>query len=332
MARDDRLRLVTRELTVENTTFCGAKCVMCPRESYSFQWRHMPLDLFETIIEQAVELGMSSLDACGFGDPLMDPGFQAKLEYVKTKHPAVKVYTSTTGQLLHGEALGWVCRCIDTLKISNFGFSKEVYEAIHGGALKYEKVMSNIEALLALPRPQRPYVIMLFLVFPENEHQIDRWKAYWEPKVEEIVVWLPHNYGGGRDYGHQDVVEQRKLTPRSCGRPFRGNLFVRENGEVSMCCFDFDRKLLIGDLRTQTLAEVLAGEPMAKLRAVHEKGDFENHDYICKGCDQLYPRDDALLYATNSDRKAGVLTSHPDLINDLLIVRSAHDSRSGGTS
>ncbi len=78
-------RLASRELTVENTSFCGAKCTMCPRDEYKAarDWQHMPMGLFTRVIDQGAALGMDSLDLCGFGDPFMDPDYEAKLAYVK---------------------------------------------------------------------------------------------------------------------------------------------------------------------------------------------------------------------------------------------------------
>lgn len=318
MRTEDNILLVSRELTIENTTFCGAKCSMCCRDKYKYAYQHMDTKLFKEIIDQGVELGMLSLDACGFGDPFTDPQYKDKLAYVKTRYPFLKVYTSTTGQLLLRNRLSWVCQYIDTLKISHYGFTKAVFEKVHGGTLKFEKVSKNIHELLSIPQNRRPYIIMQFLILPENEHELEEWKMYWEPKVDEILIWLPHNYGGGRYSKRPANAGIQDCKPRSCGRPFKGNLFVRENGEVSMCCFDFNRQLIIGDLRFQTIREVLEGEPLKKIRGVHTDGTFNESNYICKDCDQIYPREYALVYASNSVRKVGILTSHPDLVNDML--------------
>ena len=319
MKNKEDVMLVSRELTVENTTYCGANCIMCPREKYHYSWKHMDTEFFKKIIDQAVKLGMQSLDACGFGDPFMDPEYRDKLAYIKEKYPHIKVYTSTTGHLIDSKRLPWVCELIDTIKISHYGFSKSVFEKIHRGSLKYEKVVKNIEELLGISKEDRPYVIMQFLIFPENEHQVKEWKNYWEPKADEVMIWLPHNYGGSlysKYLNHPE--EMRKSKPRSCGRPFKGNLFVRENGEVSMCCFDFDRQLVIGDLRRQNLRDILEWGPLRKIRVVHTKGTYDECDYICKDCDQIYPRDHALVYASSQIRKVGVLTSHHDFVNYML--------------
>jgi radical SAM protein with 4Fe4S-binding SPASM domain len=210
-----------------------------------------------------------------------------------------------------------VCEYIDTLKISMYGLTKDVYEKVHSGSLKHEQVLNNIDSLLSIPRNKRPYIIMLLTVVPENEHQIEEWKNYWEPKVDEIMIWLPHNFGGGRDYGHLRNIKNQATKPKTCARPFKGNYFVRANGEVSVCCFDYNHQLIIGDLKRSTLKEILLGEALQKIQRVHKEKSIEQSDYICKNCDQIYPREHALLYSSNSSRNAGVITSHSDLINIL---------------
>ena len=316
-----RVVIASRELTVENTTYCGALCVMCPREEYDQEWKHMPFELFKTVVDQGVELGITSLDLCGFGDPLMDPGFEDKLSYVRTNYPSIRNYTASTAHLLSEKRLDRLCGVLDTLKISNYGFSKESYEAVHGGAVKFDKVWSNIHRLLERPREQRPYVIMSFLVFPENEHEIEDWKAYWGPRADEIMVWRPHNYGGSQQGEKVAYITWSRTATsgvRSCGRPFRGDPFVRVNGDISVCCYDFNHKLVVGNLFEHSMIDILSGDSLAKVKAIHEAEAFSRCGLLCEGCDQLYDRKDALIFASNRSRSVDQPTTHPDHVVKLV--------------
>ena len=322
-AVDGRLKIASGELTVENTTFCGAKCIMCPRDEFEQvrHWQHMSFDTFQNVIDQAVPLGMKSLDLCGFGDPLMDPHLRQKLEYVKSHYPQVSIYTSTTAHLLHKKNLDWVCANFNTLKISNYGFSKESYEKVHAGVVKFEKVWENVHNLLAIPRGQRPHVIMSFLVFPENEHEIEVWKAYWGTRADEIMVWLPHNYGGSdtiEEVAYMTSARMANSEPRSCGRPFKGNPFIRANGDVSVCCYDFNHKLVVGNLNKTSLADILGGEQLAGVQSVHKKKNFKGCGLLCEGCDQIFDRKDALMFASNKSRSVDQPTTHPEHIVKLV--------------
>jgi len=308
----EKVRLLpSRELTVEITTHCGARCIMCPRHEYGFAWEHMDMELFKDVLRQMVELEALSLNTCGFGDIFMDPRLEEKLMYVKKTHPFLKIFASSTGHLIDERKIH-LLDYIDTLRISMYGTSKEVYESIHRGALKFEKVMGNIERIIALPKSKRPYLIMNFLVLPLNRHQVDEFKKY-EHRVDEIMIWLPHTFVD--TYRAQDGT---KGPMKSCGRPFKGDFLVHVNGDVSVCCFDYNRKLLLGNVRGKSLSAILGGDELQRIRRVHEQCSFDGSDLICTKCDQLHDRSDALVYATNRVRRIGVLTSHPDLVIDVL--------------
>lgn len=318
---DGKYVIASRELTVENTTHCGANCAMCPRDEYQYQWSHMDNDMFCSIIDQAIEMGVTSLDLCGFGDPFLDPYYAGKLEYVKTNYPSVIIYASTTGHALQGKNFDLTCKYIDTIRISNYGFSKESYEAVHGGKLKFEQVQKNIHRLLEQPASERPYVMVSFLILPENEHETDQWREYWEPRADEIAIWRPHNYGGDDSTDKVAFHSNSRLEQEdrhTCGRPFKGNPFVRTNGDVSVCCFDYNHQLVVGNLTEKTLLEVLGGEKLEQVRKTHNELSFDGCGLPCENCDQTYDRADALVYASNKNRRADQPNNHPDHIVKLV--------------
>ncbi|MBF0312069.1 MAG: SPASM domain-containing protein [Oligoflexia bacterium] len=302
----------TKEITIENTTYCGANCIVCPRSKYSSNWEHMNTDFFMEIMDQAAELGVISLDTCGFGDSFMDPEFEKKLRLTKERYPFVKTYNSTTGHLCDENRYQWIIETIDTLKISIYATSKETYGKIHGEKLNFEKIKKNINRIIETEKSKRPYIIMLFVVLPENRHEAEQWKEEWESKSDEIMLWKPHNWNG--TYPSDSVTP---LAIQSCGRPLHGNPYVHANGEVSICCFDYNKNLIIGDLRKEKLKDILQGEKLERIRSMHKDLTFPEN-IICKKCDQTSDRSGALVYSSNTHRNAGIITTHPDLINNML--------------
>ncbi|MGE5360025.1 MAG: SPASM domain-containing protein, partial [Bacteroidales bacterium] len=63
------------------------------------------------------------------------------------------------------------------------------------------------------------------------------------------------------------------------------------DGRVSLCCADFDGKVILGDLRTQTLTEVWNGTAFRMARRIHLA---EGGPGICRTCD--LPRKDSPLW------------------------------------
>jgi MoaA/NifB/PqqE/SkfB family radical SAM enzyme len=182
-------------IRIESTSFCGASCIMCPRDKVDFFWEEMSLECFKKLVDETYTMSVRNMIFSGFGDPLMDSTLNEKLKYIKTNYPDFHISLISTGHLLRGKKLQSVCDYIDLIKISNYGFSKNVFESVHRGSLKYEEVKRNIDSFLTLKN--RPFTIMTFLCLAENQHEVEAWRDYYETKCECVDIWKPHNWAGG---------------------------------------------------------------------------------------------------------------------------------------
>ena len=285
---------------IENTTLCGANCIMCPRDKFSHKFENMPFDIFKKIIDELVEGGCRKIGICGFGDSLCDTGLEKKLEYVKTICPDMYISTINTGHLLTPENIDLVSKYFDIIKFSMYGFTKETYESVHRGTLVFEQVKENIDAFLERNKGNEGvYTIMTFLVMPENEHEMNTWKDYYEPRCNRIDIWKPHNWSG-------IMGEAQSPVTHICPRVMNGNdLQFCTDGTVVPCCFDIDRKINIGNVNEMTIKEILSGERWKRLQQIHKNGEFLNTDIICRYCDQIRDRTDALVYSSEKEMKVG---------------------------
>ena len=79
-----------------------------------------------------------------------------------------------------------------------------------------------------------------------------------------------------------------KKTLRGCelmgSRPFE-HLHVTATARAVLCCQDYDEKLVIGDLKTQSVAEVLGGDTMARLRRWTYGVEEAPDDFLCRRCE-----------------------------------------------
>lgn len=297
------------KLTLEITTFCQANCIVCVRDKLNFKLGNMPQKLFEKAVTEAVEYsgGLKFIDLGGMGEPLLDAQIEEKLAWLDTNFPDIKVGITTNGQLLM-QKKEILCKYVDILKISNYGFTKKSFEAVHRGSLRFEEVKANIENFLQIPKENRPKTIMSFLMLEENKGEEMAWKDYWEEKCEELFIWLPHNWAG---YGRSHTKQEPEKC-RSCGRP--GNDFVvRANGDVSACCWDFNRELTIGNLNKYSFKEICENQELKKIIKMHEGKKFFESENICRYCDQLYDRSDALIYSSNERFKVNLRTTADNL-------------------
>ncbi|MFH1515587.1 MAG: SPASM domain-containing protein, partial [bacterium] len=228
-------------------------------------------------------------------------------EYAKKNIPCVQTFTSSNCYRMTEEKYPDILEYIDTLRISFYGMTKEVYEKLHRGNLEFERSLFNVLNFLQYkkehPDAKKPWVISQMLIIDGiNDHQVEDFKEFWEPRTDELIMWRPHNFGGLR--GYRGEINHSKQV--SCGRPINGPAYVHVDGIVSMCCWDINERLVIGDLNTQTLEEVFHSEPYEMIRQRHVKRDFRG--IYCYGCEQTNPAPSCLVY-TNKDRKLCTMTS-----------------------
>jgi radical SAM protein with 4Fe4S-binding SPASM domain len=261
------------------------------------------MGLFRKIVDDAAQYGMESVDTCGFGEPLLDKHLLERYSYIRKAMPQASIFMSTTGFHLTPDKWDRVLELVDTVKLSIYGVTKETYEAFHRGRLKYAESMSNILGFLAFKGKAAPRTVGLFLKTELNGHEQEAWLRRWEPMLDEVMIWKPHNWVNGRHYRNLDYSRQK-----SCGRPMNAPLYIHSDGTVSPCCFDIHKGIPLGDMNVHTIEEVYRGEPYRKLREAHRAGDFD--DYICKTCDQTNHNPDVLLYHSNPDREVGQLISN----------------------
>ena len=278
-----------KEVTFELTTKCGANCIMCARNKYSRPGLEMDIRDAELYVDKVVDSGYNAIILGGMGDPLCYSHLEEFFEYVKNKHTGLSIRLTTTGQLMDAHNWDLVCKYVDILKISNYGFTKKTYEAVHRGNLVFEKVQNNLNQL-SHKREKKPYIIMSYLDMQENHAEVREWIRYWSRKgLHEVNVWKQHNWGGY--VAEREVLSDTEIP---CERIKNMHFKIWVDGNVSPCVFDCERSLSLGNLRTDSFD--LINRAYELLKEIHAKGAVDKTNLICAKCDQIFSRKDALLY------------------------------------
>jgi len=298
-----KLTLTTPEVRFEVTNSCNANCIMCPREKMKREQGVLDMDLYKRILNDAVEAGCRQVSLENFGETFLDPYIFERARYAKSK--GLEVYTITNGSLLDEEKCRLCVELFNKVRISMYGTTKETFEKIHRG-LCFETVRDNVERLFTIRQQvseSKLEIEMYYLLMDENRHEVKEFIEKYEKRAWGLSVWKPHNWGDGRDY------RERSSKKETCKRPVIGPVQVQWDGKAVPCCFDYDSSIILGDLNTQSLAEVLRGERYNALRRAHASGDFAAFPF-CDCCDQLQRREDVLVYTTIKGSKVGATNTN----------------------
>ncbi|MCL4457684.1 MAG: radical SAM protein [Nitrospirae bacterium] len=305
----------SNEIRIEVTTKCNYNCVICPREKLTRNKETMDFELFNFLFNKitAETDQYNTLTFPGMGEPLLDGGLSEKVAYAKKKGFTVLVLTN--GSLLSVDKFKQLQDSgVDSIRISMYGNTPESYASVHG--IKESGLFNKVKDSLTEISKIRTTTKLLFtynIVDGVNDSTLQEWIDYWRDRSDLLEVWRPHNWVDSKSYRD---VQHNKL--KTCGRPFKTPLQMQVDGTVNMCCFDFDGKLLLGDLKMQSLEEIFESPMFKKIEQCHLTGDFENSGLICENCDQRnVDKSDVMVYNSKFDieeRVKKVSTTYMDVV------------------
>jgi MoaA/NifB/PqqE/SkfB family radical SAM enzyme len=276
-----RLRIVSLETTVA----CNQKCYFCPvsiapREDYV-----MPDELFEQIVNELTTFDtIESVFLQSYNEPTLDRRF---VDFCKRLHAAglpVAVLSNGSGftpqktdALVDSAPLRYLCINLSTL-------DRERYQQDRG-ADHLGVVLRNLDYMKDRPVAAEMKIVVLG---PGTDQHVSDFEAIRERFAGSRFVVEPHvvmDRAGWLDVGMKTAERNRPLA--GCdnvgSRPLQ-HLHITPRGKCVLCCEDYDEKYVVGDLTQSTIAEVLAGDELAKLRRWVYGVEDAPEDFMCRDC------------------------------------------------
>ncbi len=281
----DRAPSMPEIVQIESTNICNAKCVFCPRDEMHRRQGIMSVELFRKIVDECVELGITHVRMHNYGEAFIDKQLVDKVRYAKQKGIQEVGVISNGSLITEAVARGMIEAGLDAINISVDAAGKEVFESTRIG-LKYDKVIANIERLVRIRAEsgkRRPKLILSF-VRQNNTADEQAFIEHWRAIADKVHVTDLHNWAG--------TLNTESDVNYPCYRPWL-TFTVLWDGRVSLCCADFDGKIILGDLNSSSIREIWNAGPYRDARRQHlESGGPD----ICRACD--LPRKDSPLWIT----------------------------------
>lgn len=272
------VRPYPQEVVLELTNHCNLACVMCPHKDMTRAKGLMDEALFRRIIDEIS--GRSELVYLyGTGESLIHPGLCDYIRYARSK--GLTTCLSTNGQLMDEAASrALLASGLDFLIVALDGGVRETYESIRVKG-SFPRLVDNIRDLLRLKRETRsPVHLTLQMIYmPRNRHEIGSFTGLFS-ESERVQV------DSFRFKPLYETYALQKLPVRHTRPCFWlwNMLSVHWNGHVSLCCMDGDAAYDLGDLNTQSVAEVWNGPGLAAIRASHSRVEYDGMP-LCATCD-----------------------------------------------
>ncbi len=287
-------------ISVEPTTSCNLRCPECPSglRSFTRPTGMLQPEIFRKVIDE-LHGSLSYLILYFQGEPYLNPDFMEMVHYAGNK--SIYTATSTNAHFLNQENIEKTIESgLNRLIISMDGTDQKSYETYRVGG-NLENVINGIKALMEAKKKLRsktPYIILQFLLFQHNIHQIPEIQKLarllgadkLEFKTAQVYDYekgselIPDNarYSRYRQNGHGNYVIKNSFSDK-CWKMWHSCVMTWD-GDIVPCCFDKDAKYKMGNIREQSFASIWNGEKYQAFRNRLFSGRKEID--ICTNCSE----------------------------------------------
>jgi hypothetical protein len=279
-------------LYIEGTNICNAKCAFCAYPQMQRPYATMPLELFKKAVEQYLELGPGEIDLTPIvGDPFVDKFLFERLDFLFHNAKVRRFHFYSNAILMKPEHAERLMNYGERFMLccSFGGFDRKTYATVMG-VDKFDEAVAAIKNVIQMKKDKRAKIrIQVSLRTPRGNAKGEFWDFLCKMRETGMITIESvddfDNWGGAIS---DSALAAAGLVPKPppvhtgpCRRLFTGPTVLSDGRVNACCCRDVEATLVIGDVNTQSLGEILKGEPLKALVKRHERGDFPE---ICKLC------------------------------------------------
>jgi len=274
---------------IQTKAGCNGRCVFCPNKDIieaGLPHGKMSEELFRKIIDELAEAPPRRIGLYMMNEPLSDDRLPEFVRYVAERVPSTRSQVISNGVFLDeacAEAL--MDAGLRELKVSLQSLDSETNRQLMGYGS--EEVIENCIAAQRIFKQKRvkDFQFRVSMVVTRlNEAEIAKARVFWRKHGIRLVTSALENRGG-------NIREAPTLNPHDmasmgdCIRPSR-DLMVLFNGDVPLCCVDWHRTTILGNLAEQSIKEVWNGPTVRAIREGLKTGDRQGLPPICFRCTQ----------------------------------------------
>lgn len=260
-------------LCIDPCNICNFNCKFCAIQTsdrnLKFKKQLMDFEFFKSIIDDfksnKVHLKMIRISANG--EPLLHPKFTEFVKYTKKAGISDYIETITNGSKLNPELNEKLVNSgIDRIRISVEAIDEEGYEKIAGVTIDFKKFIDNILDLYKRSRGKCEIYIKTVDAAVATKEKQELFYELFEDKCDKIFIdsiiplWSDFDEINSRFNIKKNGLHGQQLEQiRVCPFPFY-QCIINPDGDVTVCCSDWERTVIVGNLNKQSFLEIWNGE------------------------------------------------------------------------
>jgi radical SAM protein with 4Fe4S-binding SPASM domain len=304
---------------VELTNRCNFKCKFCPESIDDYEERVggisvMSFENFRKICADILDLGrLKVLRFYMLGEPFLHAELPEMIAYAKEHGVAERIeVTSNATAITAKNCQRIIDSGLDYLRVSIYAIDPERHKSITQSEISPDRIRKNVSTLYELRQrlgAAKPFIYVK-TINPYDKEEEAAFRNSYKDICDEIEVENPMNWDNpdgvdflDKAYEKNEVIDRAELfrNPKEvCPFPFY-NLVVHSSGDVSVCCVDWEKKTVCGNIYTESLRDIWQGKRLREFQRMHiERRRHENE--ACKNCTFLHITPDNLDSLTSIEQ------------------------------
>ena len=215
------------------------------------------------------------------GEPLLNPHLSEMIKVACQMRLAERTEITTNAVLLNGEKSREIINSgLDYLRVSISSVDQSRHEYITQTNIQVEHIYSNIKQFKQIRDGmgrQKPFLYVKMLDSLNNVENLKFLQMY-QAVGDEIVIEKPMNWDSFNNhdllrstYKEDKMPDSEGMYPYPktvCPFPFY-TLAVNVNGDVTVCCVDWNKGTKVGNVFEATLKSIWDGDEMRDFRRMH---------------------------------------------------------------
>ena len=268
-----------KSVCLETCSLCNGACLFCPYKSVHAE---PPIYLDEkyilSVIDEASGMDVERFSLFNNNEPLLDERIYDYIKYVRKKMPSVRTTLSSNGKIITTDNLKRAIESgIDNFYISLPTLDTEMSKKLMG--IDAEKV---VETVLSLPK--KLYKNVRFAVPITRFFSKEEYARRFDHLGIRYITWEMEANSRWDEFA--EICKLAEIRYEfGCDRPM-DQAIISANGDVLLCCRDWNHEAVVGNVKEESLREIWIGE---RLRRYQEIIGQENYDMIelCSSCSRV---------------------------------------------
>lgn len=269
-----------QNVQIQTIDACNSKCIKCPHCELFHTNRKIDDDTFVKIIAELklhcknspqIKKDDVRIDMWLQNEPLMDDLLFKRVKFIKEIIPKSYIELSTNCLLLP-KYKDEVIKHIDYSGLKLFGWDAKSYNLVHRTDISQEHYNKMYKAVMELVNKKSVYT-----------HYSIWSKEDISPKdLDNPMLWHDMAYSRAGFLNGNKII---RTNLDGCTRNKHKYFNFLYDGTLVLCCMDYIRESVIGNIKHQSLNEIINSSLYKNMMAKVEGKIESKKDFICKRCE-----------------------------------------------